>query len=143
MSMAEKTEWLGLWRQREGLYSGYTLRKEDIPKYARLIVRTNKYYKRDSGRPKYVYCFANGDAAKAITVEIEAAEYRDIQESKEIVDKIEELKEVLRESHENAYGRPKLPSEEAEIAQYLMKRAIAIIEDMTGEKWDFSWRSFG
>lgn len=64
----EKTTWEGLWFQREGLYNGKVIKKADIPTYARLIVRYNKYYDKDTKRPRFVYCFANGDAAKAITM---------------------------------------------------------------------------
>ena len=71
----EKTNWQGLWSQREGVYSGQVIKKSDIPTYARLIVRYNKFYEKDSNRPRFVYCFANGDAAKAITMDISHDDY--------------------------------------------------------------------
>jgi len=63
-----KTSWEGLWFQRPGIYSGKTIKKSDIPAYSRLIIRFNKYWEKDSSRPKYVYCFAEGNAATAITL---------------------------------------------------------------------------
>ena len=74
MDNGEFTKWEGLWFNRQGVYSGRVIKKKDIPTYARLIVRFNKYYEADSGRPKFVYCFASGDAAFAITMEREQSE---------------------------------------------------------------------
>jgi hypothetical protein len=65
----EKTKWEGLWRQREAVYSGKVIKKKDLPDKARLIVRYNKYYASDSNRPKFIYCFASGEAYDAITLE--------------------------------------------------------------------------
>ena len=67
--MNEKTEWKGLWRNRAGVYSGQVLKKDDIPENARLVIRKNKFYEVGSNRPMYVYTFAEGDAADAITIE--------------------------------------------------------------------------
>lgn len=67
--MNERTEWKGLWRNRAGVYSGQVLKKADIPKYARLIVRKNRFYDADSNRPMFVYTFAQGEASDAITIE--------------------------------------------------------------------------
>jgi hypothetical protein len=69
--MNEKTEWKGLWRNRAGVYSGQVLKKADIPKYARLIVRKNRFYDADSNRPMFVYTFAQGEASDAITIKTE------------------------------------------------------------------------
>lgn len=86
----EKTSWEGLWRQREGVYCGYTLKKADIPNYAKLIVRFNRNYKADKNRPKFVYCFASGDAAKAITIEKTHDEYVSFEEMEERIRELEE-----------------------------------------------------
>lgn len=91
-----KTEWEGLWFQREGVYSGKTIKKADIPSYARLIVRFNRYYEKDSSRPRFVYCFASGDSEKAITIEKTYEEYMTLEE---MADRIKELEEQV----ENMY----------------------------------------
>ena len=54
------TKWQGLWEQEEkDVYSSYIIKKADIPKYTKIILRKNKYYKKDSNRPKFIYCFAD------------------------------------------------------------------------------------
>jgi hypothetical protein len=68
------TKWMGLWAQdRPALYAGQVIKKADIPKYTRLVLRFNKFYERDSGRPKFVYCFADseGYSDKCVPIEIE------------------------------------------------------------------------
>jgi hypothetical protein len=68
------TKWQGLWAQeRQGFYSGYVIKKADIPKYTRLVVRYNKYYEKDSNKPRFIYCFADseGYASKCVPLEIE------------------------------------------------------------------------
>ena len=94
--MSEKTNWQGLWKQRDAIYSSYVLKKSDIPKYSKLIVRYNKYYEKDSTKPMFVFCFANGDSVKAITMETTEEEFLTIQEMKE---RIEELEEQIEEMY--------------------------------------------
>ena len=64
-------------------------------------------------------------------------------EKNKILQKVEELKEVLRQSRENSYGIPDLPSREKARADYLRERAIELVEEITDEKWEFSYRVFG
>ena len=59
----------------------------------------------------------------------------------EIMQKVEELTDVLRQSKENAYGCPKLPSEERATAGYLLERAMELVYEITGEEWEFSYRT--
>lgn len=141
MKHNERTEWQGLWKQREGIYSGKTIQKSDIPAYAKLIVRQNKFYKADSKRPRFVYLFASGDAADAITIEKTNDEYITLTDAEEILEKVERLADVMRKGQANGYVM-RLPSESLEMASDLYKEAIEIIEDITGEKWDFSYLSF-
>lgn len=136
--MSEKTKWQGLWNNREGVYSGKVIKKSDIPAYSRLIVRYNKFYEKDGSKPRFVYCFANGDSAKAITMECDHDEYRTL---KELNSKIDELKDVMRQGKENGYMMA-LPSQSQAAAADLMQRAIEIIEEITGEEWDFSYITF-
>ena len=83
---AEKTNWYGLWNNREGVYSGQVIKKSDIPAYARLIIRYNKYYEKDSNKPRFVYCFASSDAEKAITIETSKDEYITLSEAEELTE---------------------------------------------------------
>lgn len=136
--MSEKTQWQGLWYQREGVYSGYVIKKADIPKKARLILRYNKYYDKDSNKPRFVYCFANGDSADAITMQVEHEEYVSIED---LTSKIEELAEIMRDGNHNADSLS-LPSESQASAEYLMKKAIELVEEITGEEWNFSYWTF-
>lgn len=56
-----KTKWQGLWKQKEALYISETIRREDIPENAKLIVRYNKYYQKDSSKPNFVYRFVEDE----------------------------------------------------------------------------------
>ena len=80
----EKTKWYGLWSQREAVYSGQVIRKADIPNHSRLIVRYNKFYEKDGNKPRFVYCFANGDAAKAITIEVSKDDYISLSDAEKM-----------------------------------------------------------
>lgn len=66
-----------------------------------------------------------------------------VMTEKEILSKVKELKDILKQSHENSYGMPKLPSEEQAIAFQLKAKAESLVEEITGEKWEFSYRTFG
>ena len=68
------TKWMGLWAQEKpAFYAGQVIKKADIPKYTRIVLRYNKYYEKDSSRPRFVYCFADSDgyAEKCIPIEFE------------------------------------------------------------------------
>ena len=66
------TKWMGLWSQeRRGFYAGQVIKKGDIPKYTRIILRYNKFYKKDSNRPRFVYCFADSEGFESRCVQIE------------------------------------------------------------------------
>lgn len=67
MDESLKTKWEGLWQNREGVYSGYTIKKTDIPPYSKLIVRYNRFYEKGSNKPRFVYMFAQKAAADAIS----------------------------------------------------------------------------
>ena len=75
------TKWLGLWKQeRQGFYAGQVIKKADIPKYTRIVLRYNKYYKNDNNRPRFVFCFADseGYAEKCVPIEIEEEETEEL-----------------------------------------------------------------
>ena len=85
----KQTEWYGLWKNG-GVYSGYTMKKADSPPYSKIVLRFNKFYKKDSGRPRFQYCFANGDATRALTVELSDEEAETIAALKARIAELEE-----------------------------------------------------
>ena len=125
-----KTQWEGLWKNRQGVYSGKVVNTADLPEKVRVIVRYNKYYESDTSRPRFVYCFADGAEAEAITMSEDS--YRSI------MDKINDLAETMRAGQDNA-DVMMLPSESQERAAYLQEKALSLIEEITGEKWEFSY----
>ena len=98
----KQTEWYGLWKNG-GVYSGYTIKKEDIPPYSKIVLRFNKFYKKDSGRPRFQYCFANGDAAYALTVELSDEEAETIGALKARIKELEEQIDELEEQIDDMY----------------------------------------
>lgn len=128
------TKWQGLWRQdREGFYAGQVIKKDDIPEHTRIVLRYNKFYEKGGNRPRFVYCFADsaGYEDKCVPVEYENSPAQ----------MIAELAEVMREGNRNA-DVMRLPSDSMSAAASLYDRAIEIIEDLTGETWDFSYLSY-
>lgn len=126
------TKWYGLFAQeRAAFYSGNVIAKKDIPKYTRIVMRYNKYYSKGSGRPKFVYCFADSEGYEDKCVPIE---YEDSLKSK-----VDELTGVLKEAH---HCPMMLASESVDRANDLMRRAIKIIEEMTGEEWRFEYLTY-
>lgn len=68
------TKWYGLWAQeRPAFYSGQVIKKADIPKFTRIVLRYNKFYEKDSKKPKFVYCFADSEGyeSKCVPIELE------------------------------------------------------------------------
>lgn len=61
----KKTNWLPLWYQTKGVYTGRVIEKDEIPARTRLVVRFNKFYKHDKC-PKFVYCFSDREALDGI-----------------------------------------------------------------------------
>lgn len=73
------TKWMGLWAQeRPAFYAGQVIKKSDIPKYTRIVLRYNKYYEKDSNRPKFVYCFADSEGYESKCVPLELSEDTDV-----------------------------------------------------------------
>ena len=46
-------------------------KKTDIPKYTRLVMRYNKFYDKDSNRPRFVYCFADSEGYEGGCIQVE------------------------------------------------------------------------
>ena len=128
------TKWEGLWAQGEsGMYAGYPIKKKDIPPHTRIMVRFNESYIKDSKRPRFVYCFADSEGYKERCADLEYVE--------NLQAKVDKLAEVMHEGYHNA-DVIDLPSETQARASALLNEAISIIEDITGEKWTFSYLTF-
>ena len=129
------TKWGGLWAQdRQGFYAGKVIKKADIPAYTRIVLRYNKFYQKDGNRPKFIYCFADSEWYKEKCIPIE---YEDSLQSK-----VDELAEIMRSGHDGSEWKM-LPSESQERAEYLQNQAIKLIEEITGEEWEFAYTYFG
>lgn len=127
------TKWLGLWAQnRQGFYAGQVIKKTDIPKYTRLVLRYNKFYEKEGNKPRFVYCFADSEGyeSKCVNVEFEES----------IQEKINRLADILRAGKNIPMM---LPSESVSRAESLEKQAIELVEEITGETWDFEYWTFG
>ena len=71
------TKWMGLWAQeRQAFYAGQIIKKTDIPAHTRIVLRFNKFYEKDSNRPRFVYCFADSEGYADKCVPIEQEENR-------------------------------------------------------------------
>ena len=141
------TKWLGLWTQeKEGVCAGQVIKKSEIPAYTRIVMMPNKYYKEGTNRPKFVYCFADSigyeDKCKKIDFEEDPEYLEELERLQERDDKIEELADVMREGQLNSWNMC-LPSESAGTANELRNRAIQLIEDITGEEWNFTYLNWG
>ena len=87
------TKWLGLWGQeRQGFYAGQVIKKKDITAYTRLVLRYNKFYEKDSNKPRFVYCFADSEGYADKCIEIE---YEEDEEDGERLYTREEVEKVL------------------------------------------------
>ncbi len=96
------TKWLGLWQQeRQGFYAGQVIKKGDIPKYTRLVMRFNKFYEAGSNKPRFVYCFADstGYEDKCVPVEWEEDGERLYTE-----DEVYRIIHGMEEEHGLSYG---------------------------------------
>ncbi len=51
---------------------------------------------------------------------------------------VRKLASVMRQGRENA-DITRLPSESQEEARRLYEEAIELVEEITGEKWEFTW----
>lgn len=69
-----KTKWLGLWKQeREGFYAGQVIKKSEIPKYTRIVLRYNKWYEKDGNKPRFIFSFADSEGYEKLCIPIEIA----------------------------------------------------------------------
>ena len=138
----KQTNWEGLWWHPE--YNGFssaTISLSELRKFkgnVRLYVRKNMFFnKGENGRPNYRFCLKDSDSPTFRTLEIEDDDEMDVMQ------KIDELADVLRQGNRNADGKPVLPSVSQANADYLLEKAIELVEEITGEKWEFTYTYFG
>lgn len=135
---SKQTKWEGLWWHPE--YCGFSsaiINLADLRKFkgnVRLYVRKNKFFNNgENDRPNYHFCIKDANADIFNSLEIE--------DSVNIISKVKELAELMREGKSNGYMAA-LPSESQQRARDLMHEAIGIIEEITGEEWDFSFVTY-
>lgn len=130
------TNWCGLWWHPE--YNGFSSAPINLAQLknfkgtVRLYVRKNKFFNNgENGRPNYTFCLK--DANAEMFTDIKFADDRDKQS-----ELIAKLAEIMREGNRNA-DIAGLPSETQARAKRLIEDAIAVIEELTGERWEFSF----
>lgn len=75
--MSVKTNWIALWKQREGLYVTKAITQnqiKELPKKCRIYVRYNKFYHADTNRPKFILCFSDASELTPIELKTEQCE---------------------------------------------------------------------
>lgn len=132
----KQTQWTGLWWHPENnIYTSATINLSTLRKFkgtVRLYVRKNPGFKGGmNGRPNYLFCLKDAKTNDEHGIELNNGVY----------EKIKQLKELMRKGNCNA-DQMMLASESRYRAESLMSEAIAIIEDITGEKWEFTWTTY-
>lgn len=104
------SKWMGLWAQeRQGFYAGQVIKKTDIPKHTRIVLRYNKFYEKDSTRPRFVYCFADSEGYEQKCVPIEEEQrpyYKDGAYYTEGGDRLftrDECRQMIDGAHSDGY----------------------------------------
>lgn len=134
-----KTTWQGLWKQdRDAFYASKVIKKADIPEHTRIVLRYNKFYDKATNRPRFVYCFADSEGYEDLCIPIDK-DNTELEELRELKEKVERLADIMR-SGRNAPLL--LPSESYARAEQLEHEAVELIEEMTGEEWEFAYYHF-
>lgn len=136
----KQTRWEGLWWHPEDMcFSSAVMNLAQLKKFkgnVRMYVKKNKYYNRgQNGRPNYLFSLHDASSDAGVTLEVEDAE-------RTVDDIIQELTETLQMGQAGGY-QVMLPSESMANAQVLMEKAIGLVEELTGEKWEFGYLTFG
>ena len=139
----KQTSWEGIWWHPENQYyssAAFNLAKiKEFKGNVRLYIKKNRYFNNgENGRPNYHFCIRSTESPSFNTLEIEEDPS---YEFKDKIGLIEELRSVMEQGNNNA-DRMCLPSESQAVAAELQARAIAIIEELTGSEWNFSFLSF-
>lgn len=141
----KKTSWMGLWYQPgRTYYTSASFSLADLRKFKgniRFVLRKNKYFEKGTNRPNYVFMLVDASNEKYISPEIlddrTTDEQEERQELEEMREKVEALAEVMREGRRNG-DLVALPSDSKDRMNRLFADAYSIIEDLTGEKWEFT-----
>ena len=133
------TRWEGLWYHPENHnYTSAALNLASLKGFKGTCrLRMYKNFKKGDTQPTYLFTISSTSED-----DVEKLEIRHSEHESSLADKVAELKEIMRQGSING-NRIELPSVSQANAESLMKRAIDIIEDMTGEKWDFSFVTWG
>jgi len=135
---SKQTNWIGLWYHPE--YNGYSSSAFSMAALkafkgpVRVYMRKNKLYEQGSNRPNYCFCIKDADSETFQEVEV-------TDEKQSLRDKVDELRDIMIEGRMNG-DLAMLPSESQARAQELMREAVELIEEITGEKWEFSYITF-
>ena len=131
----KQTEWSGLWWHPETMsFSSTAINLANLRKFkgnVRMFVKKNKFFNGgENGRPNYLFCLRDTKSDLVNPI--------DVVDDESIGAKINRLKELMQEGQLNGY-RAMMPSDSQAYANDLMQEAISIIEEITGEKWEFSF----
>lgn len=73
-----QTKWCGLWYDpHNGGFSSTAFRLSELKKFkgaVKIYVKKNKFYKKDTNRPNYVFCIKDSNSPTFIELEIEEDE---------------------------------------------------------------------
>ena len=129
------TRWEGLWYHPESHnYTSAALNLASLKGFKGTCrLRMYKNLKKGDNQPTYLFTISSTSEDEVEELEIQRNEHEPSLE-----DKVAELKEIMRRGSING-NRIELPSVSQSNAAHLMGRAIDIIEEITGEKWDFSY----
>lgn len=123
-----QTNWAGLWYHPE--YNGFSSGCIDLSALrkfkgqVRLYVRKNKYYNDgENSRPNYCFCLKDASSPTFTELSIEEDD-----------NKIARLARLMYEGRTNT-----TPG----MTEALFEEAISIIEEITGEKWEFTATTWG
>lgn len=140
------TNWGGLWWQPDSLYfTSQTISLSELRKFkgcVRLVVKKNKFYNNgENGRPNYVFLFRDAKSENPFTLEVTDETVDEVECEDSLQSKVDELAEIMRSGHDGSEYRM-LPSESQARAKYLFNEAISLVEEITGEKWEFAYTYF-
>ena len=134
--MNKKQKIIGFWKRkgRKGFTSSPICYK-DSETPVRMLLMKNPYPDKEKNRPDYI-------AYLSRDIEFSELEEADFGGDRFYYDdKLNKLAEIMREGKRNGDVMA-LPSESAANAQKLYRDAVEIVEELTGEKWEFSFITY-
>ena len=100
----------------------------------RILLRKNKYYEKDSGKPLYVLTFEDANSKyNSLAVEENLGASN--------AEKIAEIKSLIRKGNADCIKR-RTPSESYDVACDYYTRLLNLVSDLTGEKVNFKTYMF-